>query len=298
VTDEVELIVDAHAALAESPVWDDRIEKLYWIDLIGGVVHRTDTNSGADEVVPVGQSIGALALCEGDELLLAVEDGFGVLDPDTAEFELAVPIEADDHRMRMNDGKVDPSGRFWAGSMAYDERVGAGTLYRLDPEQTVTRMIEGVTMSNGLDWSDDRRTMYYIDTVTGRVDRFDYDDPSGTISARQPVVMIPRNEGYPDGMALDAEGYLWVALFDGWAVHRYAPDGRLDRRIELPAQQVTSVAFGGPDLEHLYITTGQEGFPAGGRPDQPHAGGVFRCRPGVRGRPTNRFRGRLGAPYA
>ena len=193
--------------------------------------------------------------------------------------------------MRMNDGKVDPSGRFWAGSMATDEHAGAGTLYRLDPDRSVTPMLDGLTISNGLDWSDDRRTMYYIDTGTGRVDRFAYDDVEGAISDRQPLVTIAAADGFPDGMTLDAEGFLWVALFDGWGVNRYAPDGRLDRRIELPAQQVTSVTFGGPDYAELYITTGQEGFPPGGRPDQPHAGGVFRCDPGVRGRPANRFLG-------
>ncbi len=191
----------------------------------------------------------------------------------------------------MNDGKVDPSGRFWAGSMAKDERAGAGTLYRLDPDRSVTPMVDGLTIPNGLDWSADGRTMFYIDTTTNRVDAFDYDDAAGTIAGRRPAVLVDPGRGFPDGMTLDAEGFLWVALFDGWGVHRYAPDGRLDRRIEVPAAQVTSVAFGGRDYDELYITTGQEGFPAGGLPGQPHAGGVFRCRPGVRGRPPNRFGG-------
>jgi sugar lactone lactonase YvrE len=290
-TPEVELFADAHAALAESPVWDDRTGTLYWVDLIGGIVHCTDTATGADRAIPVGQSIGAVALCQDSGLLIALEEGFGRLDPATGDFELIAPIDANDRTMRMNDGKVDPSGRFWAGSMAYDERAGAGTLYRLDPDRSVTRVLDGLTISNGLDWTVDGRTMYFIDTGTGRVDRFDYSAADGTISGRRPAVTIRPDEGFPDGMTLDAQGYLWVALFDGWAVHRYAPDGRLDRRIEVPAQQVTSVTFGGPDYGDLYITTGQEGFPPGGRPDQPHAGGVFRCRPGVRGRPANRFLG-------
>lgn len=287
----LEVIVDAHAALAESPVWDDRTGTLYWVDLLGGIVHRTDTSTGGDRAIPIGQSIGAIALCEDNRLLIAIEDGFGLLDPDTGDVDLIAPVDVDDRAMRMNDGKVDPSGRFWAGSMAHDERAGAGTLYRLDPDRSVTRILDGLTIPNGLDWSADRRTMYHIDTVTGRVDRFAYDDAHGTISDRQPLVTIPAADGFPDGMTLDADGYLWVALFDGWAVNRYAPDGRLDRRIELPAQQVTSVAFGGPDYAELFITTGQEGFPVGGRPDQPHAGGVFRCRPGVLGRPASRFLG-------
>lgn len=290
-TQGVELFVDAHAALAESPVWDDRTGTLWWVDLLGGIVHRTDTATGDDQSIPVGQAIGAIALCRDQRLLIAIEDGFGLLDPDGGRVELIAPVDVDDPSMRMNDGKVDPSGRFWAGSMATDEHAGAGTLYRLDADRSVRRMLGGLTISNGLDWSDDRRTMYYIDTGTGRVDRFAYDDVEGAISDRQPLVTIAAADGFPDGMTLDVEGFLWVALFDGWGVNRYAPDGRLDRRIELPAQQVTSVTFGGPDYADLYITTGQEGFPPGGRPDQPHAGGVFRCDPGVRGRPANRFLG-------
>ena len=289
--DQIELVVDAHAALAEGPVWDDRTGALYWVDLIGGVVHRTIPATGADEAIPIGSPVGAIALRQDGGLVVAVEEGFGVLDPSTGVFELVAPVEAADRTTRMNDGKVDPSGRFWAGTMGYDERVGAGTLYRLDADWQVEPVVGRVTISNGLDWTDDRRAMYYIDTPTRRVDRFDYDDVTGAISARQPIVRIHPDEGYPDGMTLDAEGYLWVALFDGWAVHRYAPDGRLDRRIEVPAQQVTSIGFGGVDLDELYITTGQEGFPPGGLPSQPHAGGLFRCRPGVTGRPANRFRG-------
>jgi sugar lactone lactonase YvrE len=289
--DEVELVVDAHAALAESPVWDDRGGRLVWVDLLGGIVHLTDVGIGADVAIRVGQMVGAVALREDSHLLIAIEDGFALLDPGRGRYEIIAPVLASDHALRMNDGKVDPSGRFWAGSMAMDERADAGTLYRLDADRSVTPMLHGFTIPNGLDWSADRRTMYHIDTATSRVDRFDYDDVSGAISGRQAVVAIKPSQGFPDGMTLDAEGFLWVALFDGWGVHRYAPDGRLDRRIEVPAAQCTSVAFGGADYDELYMTTGQEGFPPGGRPEQPHAGGVFRCRPGVRGRPPNRFRG-------
>lgn len=288
---EVDLVIDAHAGLAESPVWDERSGRLVWVDLLRGIVHLTDIALGADVAIPVGQMVGAVALCEDGRQLIAIEVGFALLDARRPGFEVIAPVTADDPGLRMNDGKVDPSGRFWAGSMALDERAGAGTLYRLDPDRSTSPLLGGLTISNGLDWSADRRTMYFIDTATRQVDRFAYDDALGTISGRRSVVRIEPGEGSPDGMTLDAEGYLWVALFDGWAVHRYAPDGRLDRRVEVPAAQCTSVAFGGPGYEDLFITTGQEGFPPGGRPDQPHAGGVFRCRPGVRGRPANRFLG-------
>lgn len=288
---DVELVIDAHAQLAESPVWDDRTGRLVWVDLLGGIVHLTDIAIGADVAIPVGQMVGAVALCEDGRLVVAIEAGFARLDPARGHVEIVAPVTAGDPGLRMNDGKVDPSGRFWAGSMAMDERAGAGTLFRLDPDRSVTAMLDGLTIPNGLDWSADGRTMVYIDTTTSRVDRFDYDDAIGTITGRRPAVLVDPGRGYPDGMTLDAEGFLWVALFDGWGVHRYTPEGRLDRRIDVPAAQVTSVAFGGRDYDELYITTGQEGFPAGGLPGQPHAGGVFRCRPGVRGRPPNRFRG-------
>ena len=289
--DRVELLVDARATVGEGPVWDERIGRLYWVDILAGLVHRTDPATGADETFPVGRSVGAVALREDGSLVAAVEDGFGLLHPATGAFELIVSVGADDPSTRMNDGKVDPAGRFWAGTMAFDAHTGRGELYRLDPDLTVTRMLSGVTISNGLDWTADGRTMYYIDTPTGSVDRFDFDLKPGAISGRRPAVVIPPSAGWPDGMALDAEGYLWVALWEGWAVQRYVADGRLDRRIELPAEQVTSVAFGGPDLDELFITTGREGFPANGKPNQPQAGGLFRCRPGVRGRPAHRFRG-------
>jgi sugar lactone lactonase YvrE len=290
-TDKVELVVDAHAKLAESPVWDDRTGRLYWVDLLGGIVHLTDVGTGTDDAIPIGQAIGAVGLCQDHHLVIAIEEGFGLLDPATGDFAVIAPVDPEDDTMRMNDGKVDPSGRFWAGSMDFDGHAGAGALYRLEADRSVTRVFDGLAIPNGIDWSTDGGTMYFIDSGTGRVDRFDYNDADGNVSSRQTVVAIPPSQGLPDGMTLDADGYLWVALFDGWAVHRYAPDGRLERRIEVPAQQVTSVAFGGPGYDELYITTGQEGFPPGGRPDQPHAGGVFRCRPGVHGRPVNRFLG-------
>jgi sugar lactone lactonase YvrE len=289
--DGLELVVDAHAELAEGPIWDDRTERLYWIDLLGGIVHKTDPSSGADDTVKVGTAIGAIALREDGRMLVAVADGIGVLDPRGNNLDLVLPFQADRPERRMNDGKVDPMGRFWVGSMAWNATPGDGALLRIDPDMSVTTVLEDLTIPNGLEWSDDGGTMYYIDTVTSRVDRFDFDLRAGTLSGRRPLVTLPEEGGYPDGMTLDAEGHLWVALFDGWGVQRYSPEGRLEQRIEIPAQQVTSVAFGGPDLDELYITTGQEDFPPGGKRNQPHAGGLFRYRPGVTGRRSNRFTG-------
>jgi len=288
---KAELLVGARASLGEGPVWDDREGCLWWVDILGETVHRTDPSTADDAVLPIGRMPGAVGLRESGGLVAAVRDGFGALDPATGRFEILVPVDADDPSMRMNDGKVDPAGRFWAGTTDLDHRPGLGTLYRLDPDLRVSPMLRDVTISNGLDWSLDGRTMYFIDTPTRRVDAFVFDLESGAIVDRRPAVEIRDAAGSPDGMTLDAEGYLWVALWGGWGIERYAPDGRLDMRVEVPAEQASSCTFGGPDLDLLFITTARKGFPAGGRPEQPEAGGLFVCRPGPRGRPAFRFAG-------
>ena len=287
----VELVLDARAELAEGPVWDDRLERLWWVDIMAGVVHLTDTASGSDRTIPVGQPVGALGLRETGTPVVAVRDGFASL-REHGGIDLIAEVEIDDPTTRMNDGKVGPDGGFWAGTMAVDERPGAGHLYRLDPDGSVTEQFGGSTISNGLDWTRDGRSLYYIDSPTRRVDRFDVAMDGRSLSGRSVAFELAESDGWvPDGMTVDAEGYLWVCLWDGWAVERYAPNGYLDDRVDIPAAQVTSCTFGGRDLDELYVTTAREGFPAGGRADQPHAGGIFRVRPGVRGRPSHRFTG-------
>jgi sugar lactone lactonase YvrE len=187
----------------------------------------------------------------------------------------------------MNDGEVDPSGRFWAGTMELGAAPGRGSLYRLGPRGEVTRVLAGVSISNGLGWSPDERTLYYIDSPTQRIDAYDYDRSSGAIANRRTVAEIDPASGLPDGLAVDAEGCLWVALWGGSSLHRYTPDGRLDRAVALPVSQVTSCAFGGPDLDELYVTSAWVGL----EEREPAAGGLFRLRPGVRGLPARRFAG-------
>lgn len=204
-------------------------------------------------------------------------------------------VNRDDPSLRMNDGKVDPAGRFWAGTMAYDERSAAGALYRLDADYMVHEMLTEVTISNGLDWSDDGRFMYFVDSGAHSIDRFDFDVERGAISNRTTIVTIPDSSGLPDGMTLDAEGALWVAIWNAGVVHRFAPDGSLLAIVEVPASQVTSCSFGGMDLGDLYITSGTEADSAADKRkligNEPESGSVFRCRPGVHGRPPHRFKG-------
>jgi sugar lactone lactonase YvrE len=193
-----------------------------------------------------------------------------------------------DAAVRMNDGGCDPQGRFYCGSMAYAETPGAGSLYRLDLDGSVATVLTDVTISNGLTWSIDGSQAYYIDTPTHRVDVFDFDALAGTFSNRRPLVEIDAALGSPDGLTIDAEGNIWVALWAGGAVHRYSPDGVLTDVVAIPASQVTACAFGGPSLDRLYITTSRRDIDM---TREPHAGALFMTRPDVGGIPVLPFAG-------
>jgi sugar lactone lactonase YvrE len=214
--------------------------------------------------------------------VLAVERGFALEDADGTVTHLE-PVWADES-VRMNEGGCDPDGRFYCGSMAYDATPGAAALYRLDPDGGVRRVLDGVTISNGLEWSPDGSLAYYVDTPTHRIDVFDYDAERG-LTGRRPFVRFGDDER-PDGLTVDSEGGVWVALFGGGAVHRYTPEGRQDAVVELPTPQVTACTLGGADLDRLFITTSAEK-----REGDPVAGSLFTVEVGVRGRPVREFAG-------
>jgi sugar lactone lactonase YvrE len=283
---QAELVLDARAALGEGPVWDARAGELLWVDIMAGLVHRFDPATGADRTLDVGQPVGAVVPRTAGGYLLAVRDGFAVADE--GGVRLVAQLDHDRHSLRMNDGACDSNGRFWAGSMHLDEVADAGSFYRLDPGRSPRTMLDGVTISNGVGWSPDDTVMYYVDTPTLGVDAFDYDAASGAISNRRRLVTIEDGAGWPDGLVVDAEGCVWVALWDGWAVRRYSPDGTLLGLVEVPAARVTKPAFGGPELADLYITSAA---PDGPDPKQQHAGGIFLVQPGVRGLPANAYAG-------
>jgi sugar lactone lactonase YvrE len=224
-------------------------------------------------------------------MVLALADGFGLLDELTGETQVLALVGQDDPSSLMNDGKCDPAGRFWAGTLTDAPRRGASALYRLETDLSVTTVLEGVTISNGLGWSPERDRMYYVDTGEGGLDIFDYDETTGEIRGRRRLADVPSEVGVPDGLTVDAEGYVWLAIYGGSSVRRYSPEGGLDGVVALPVSQVTSCAFGGPNLEHLYVTTASEGFTPRKRVREPHAGGLFRCMPGVKGLPAYEFAG-------
>lgn len=286
-----DIAVDAHAVLGEGPVWDEQQQRLLWLDILPGIVHRSDLATGSDEVFRVGKPVGAAALRRGEGLVLAVEDGFALLDKDWQRLEQAAVIEHPGPPARFNEGKCDPAGRFLAGTMAYDQTPGAAFLYRLDPDRSVTRLLDGLTISNGLAWTADGSTMYYIDSPTYGVDAFDYDTETGRLANRRRIIQIPAAAGMPDGMTIDADGCLWVALYGGSAVRRYTPDGRLDVTLSFPVTNITCPVFGGPEFGQLYVTSARQGLDERQLTAQPHAGAVFAVDTGARGLRGLRFDG-------
>jgi sugar lactone lactonase YvrE len=261
------------------------------VDIDRGRVHRFDPRSGEDSAVEIGQPTGSAVPRRGGGLVLGLRDGVGLLEVDGSQ-RLAVALERELAHTRMNDGKCDSHGRFFTGTMdSHEGGSPAGALYRVDPDLSVTRLVGGVRVSNGLDWNAADDCMYYIDSRAGGVDVFDYDAATGAISGRRRLIDVDAAHGVPDGMTVDAEGGLWVALWDGGALRRYAPDGTLERTVELPVSRVTSCAFGGPDLDVLYITSARTGLAPDALEAQPLAGALFAFDPGVRGRPVNLFAG-------
>jgi sugar lactone lactonase YvrE len=288
---EAELVLDARAELGEGPVWDARSGQLVWVDIMRGRVHFFTPRTGGRRTLEVGQPVGAAVPRRAGGLVLALRDGFARLDPEGGRLDWIAAVESDRRDLRMNDGACDAAGRFWAGTMALDERPGAGSLYRLEPDGHVEVMLQEVTISNGLDWSDDGRQLYYVDSPTRRIDVFDCDPLGGPLLNRRPFASVPAEAGTPDGLTLDAGGGVWLALWGGGALHRYAPDGSLDRVVRLPVSHPTSCAFGGDDLRDLYVTTAAIALSPAERERQPQAGGLYRIRPGVAGRPAHLFAG-------
>lgn len=277
-------LTDPVAFHAEGPVWSESWGGFRFVDMFAGDV----LSLAADGTLSrrnVGRIAAALRPRTQGGAVIAVERGFVLEDSDGRLTEL--PEVWSDDSVRMNDGGCDPDGRFYCGSMGYDARTGAGSLYRLDPDASVHAVHEGVTISNGLEWAPDGSRAYYNDTPTSRVALFDYERESGLTGMRTFVDIDPA-DGMPDGLTVDSEGGVWVALYGGGAVHRYTPDGTLDAVIEVPARNTTACTLGGPNLDQLFITTSREGLEPG---DDPLAGSVFTANVGVKGLPVRAFAG-------
>ena len=285
-----EVALGAGCRLGEGPVWDQRRQELYFVDIMGESVHGFRPSDGSHRSFSVGRPVGAVVLREDGGLVLAAHDSFFLVDADGGGLRPFGTVSIDGTRVRFNDGKVDPWGRFLAGTMDWGQREPRGSLYMLSGDGTVVTLLEGVVISNGLAWPPGGKTLYYIDTPQLSVDAFDLDPETGRLSERR-VVAEFTGEGHPDGMAIDDEGMIWVALWGGSRVERVDPaDGRRLAVVELPTSHVSSVAFGGPHLDDLYITTAREGLSPERLAAEPHAGDLFVAHPGVSGPAPYRFK--------
>lgn len=283
VADQVTDVCTTHG---EGVIWDAATGLVRFVDLEAGSLMTYDPGTGEVSRRDVGKVAACVRPRRAGGLVVAAERTIVLLGPDgTVDGELG-PV-FDDPEIRFNDGGCDTAGRFWIGTMAYDETPGAGTLYRLDADGNVAVVLTGVTISNGVWFALDGRSAWYVDTPTNRVDRLVVDPATATVTRREPIVEHVE-PGHPDGIAVDAEGGVWAALWDGSGVNRYDAQGRLTDVVRLPCTQVTCPAFGGPDLTDLYVTTSRRGLPAG---EQPAAGALFRVRPGVAGLPVLPYAG-------
>lgn len=280
------IVIDAKAKLGEGPSWDQRSQRLLWVDIEGYQLHMYYPSTHEDRTIDIGEHVSAVVPYLENEVIVALISGLYRLNLTTGEKFIIHDPEEGRPGNRFNDGKCDPAGRFLAGTMSLNGESEQGAFYSLNTEGNVSLLIDEVSTSNGLAWSADHSTLYYIDTPTLEIVSFDYDINEGTISNKQVVATVDESEGYPDGMTIDAEGMLWVARWGGQRVSRIDPtSGKVIAEVSLPVNCVTSCAFGGEHLDELYITTAQDDDSA----DQPLAGGLFMVKPGVKGMPTAYF---------
>jgi sugar lactone lactonase YvrE len=291
----VEVAFRQSAELGEGALWDEQQGVLYWVDIVENKVHRFDPSNRSNLSYDVGESVGTVVLSRDGRLLLGLRTGIAWLDPNTGQVVHLEDPERDKPHTRLNDGKCDPRGRFWVGSICEREPRFDGGLYCLDTDLTLTQKLTGIQCSNGLVWTSDERTFYYIDTPTHEIWGFAYDATTGNIGGKRVVAQIAAELGSPDGMTIDRDDHLWVALYHGHRVLRIDPtDGRIELEIQLPATNVTSVAFGGEQLDDLYITTARAGLNSELRAREPLAGSLFHARVPYQGVAANRFGRALG----
>jgi len=285
-----EPLTNFKAELGEGPLWDDKTGSVIWVDIPGCAILTTDPATGHTDSISTPSLVGAVALVDSGGFLAALHDGV-YLGDGTGPWRQIAEIESSDPETRMNDGKCDPRGSFVGGTMAKPTSPAAGGLYRVNSHGRTEKLLDGVSTSNGLDWTDDGRTMYFIDTPTRTVMAYPYDHAAPTLGPPTLVVEIAERHGFPDGMTLDTDGCLWVALWGGHAVHRYTPSGDLDTIIDVPVRNVTSCAFGGDNLDTLFITTAAPGLKDKGLADEPFTGALFAVQMDVSGRSPKLFRG-------
>jgi len=280
---------NCHNDLGEGPIWNAREGALYWLDINRAKIPRHDPQSKDMIVFDMPFKVTALRLRKRGGFVCATEKGFHFWDGKGTELKFINDPEEGKAGARFNDGKVDRAGRFWAGTM--DARNATSALYRLDADLSVRRMAEGITISNGIGWSPDNRKMYYADSLRYTVYEYAFDLRSEAISDRRVFIQVEKDFGVPDGLTVDSQGYVWIAFYDGWKVVRYTPEGKEDARVELPVARPTCPAFGGTELDQLYVTTAIDGLSEEELEKQPMAGDLFVIEAGVKGLAEPMFEG-------
>jgi sugar lactone lactonase YvrE len=284
-----EFLIDAGGRLSEGPLWDEQSQTLYWVDIEGRRLHVYDPGTHQDHSFVMPSRIGMACLTKDNRVMVALEKGVYFVQGAESLHLFHGDMESTLERNRLNDGKCDASGRLWVGSMNMDVVEGQAALYCLTPEKKCTRALDGVTVSNGIEWSPDGRFMYYIDTPSGFLWRFDFDPETGRIGHRVPLIDYRKEEGNFDGMTIDSEGCLWIAHWGGFQVSKWDPSsGRKLLTVKVPVPNPSSCAFGGPALDKLYITTAT-GRDKTVKRDYPQSGSLYVYEDGTRGLPAHRF---------
>lgn len=287
---KADLLLEIKAALGEGAFWNNKSQKLYWIDIEGKTFNVFDPYSGINNAYNTHKRVGTVVSKTSNSVLLALEDGLATLNLDNGQIIYDLKTDIHSKGNRFNDGKCDPQGRFWVGTLTIGQATNDNKLYCYDKGLFVEK-VSGLSISNGIVWTNDNLTMYHIDTPTSEIVKYDFDPLNGNISNRQIVIKIPAVDGYPDGMAIDAEGMLWVALWDGFGVARYNPkNGKLLQKIDVPVPKVTSCAFGGANLQTLYITTASAEMSDAEVMQYPLSGSLFSIETNIQGLSANEFK--------
>jgi len=288
---KIEVVVPYQCLLGEGPVWDAKTNVICWIDILKGDIHEYSPDRKKHSTITVNQMVGAIAICKSGGFMGALKNGFGFIDRKTGTVKMIGNPEWHLPANRFNDGKCDPEGRFWAGTMACSNEHEAGSLYIINKQKIIKKKADAITISNGLAWSPDHLVLYHIDTPTSEVTSFQYDRVTGNISNRKIAFKIPKEDGLPDGMTIDNNGKLWIAHWGGWQVSRWDPvTGEKLFSFSLPVSKVTSCTFGGKELTDMYITSAMQELSEDELKEQPLAGSLFVIRNcGFKGIPANEF---------
>jgi len=285
----IECILPWGAQLGESPIWHTGHQRLYWVDILHPAVYRLNPETGVNDTCVLEKLVSSVLPTDGDLLMVTTQDGVEVLNFDTGQLSPFCDPEAGLHENRLNDTKVGPDGAIWVGSMRMDAAKATGGLYRVNADADWTRQESGLTVSNGLAWSPSNDTFYFVDTVPGLIYAYDFAPVAGNITNRRVFAQIPETDGRPDGITIDSQGGLWCALWDGWKLRRFAPSGAHDFDVDMPVPRPTSLCFGGPENDILFVTSARTRLPTTTLSEAPLSGGVFALDSGFSGTTTINF---------